>query len=197
SIEKSRPPKIAVSRQFGPSAGDISLLSSDNVLFYYPSAILRYVSPFFAAKFEANEHLVVTGEHPHIPVQADSCTLTSILIIAHPGLPNPTVDTVATLQKLLAVAREYDMKGVRETLKSLFHTPVTNRKNQGSLIQREPLHSFMVAVTYDCIDEGRFALQEVIKCDWWSELERVKAFNIPIPLLRIIMVARAERKETL
>ncbi|CAG8761637.1 11007_t:CDS:1, partial [Acaulospora colombiana] len=91
----------------------------------------------------------------------------------------------------------YDMKGVRDVLKSTFLIPTAKDGDHSSLVQREALHSFIVAVTFDCLDEARFALREVIKCDWWSELERLKAFSIPLPLLHIVMVARAERKATL
>jgi hypothetical protein len=196
--EKSRAAKSTVSRQFGPSAGDLTLLSSDNVLFYYPYSILQYASRVFAARFEADDNLLVSGSQSRIPVKADSCTLASILTFAHPGLPNPHIESVTTLQKLLTLAQEYDMRGVRNVLKTLFlHIPTTQGTDQRSLIHREPLYSFIVAVSFDCIDEAQFALREVIKCDWWSELERVKAFSIPLPLLRIIMLARAERKSTL
>jgi hypothetical protein len=129
-----------------------------------------------------------------IAIQADAKHLEMILQFAHPALVSPKVDDVATLAQLLRIAKQYEMDGVLGQIREWFtKASVTDAGVIYPISMRDPLAAFVLAFSFDCLDEARYALREVIKCDLSQELGPAKNFEIPLYLLQQIEELRTER----
>jgi BTB/POZ domain len=181
-----------VSSIFDETTGDFALISSDETIFHVPRAVLQLSSKVFEAMFEAGTPS--TEDVAPIRMQADAQHLEMILKLTHPGHISPIISDITTLAELLRIAKQYEMESVKDQLRVWF---MKERIEDGmvlqSIIAASPLAAFVVATSFECVDEARYALKEVIKCDLCQDLGACKNYEIPLYLMQYILKLRAGR----
>lgn len=176
--------------------GDFPLVSSDGTIFFVPENVLRFNSKVFDDMFRVG----APSDNDTIPLamQADAKHLEMILKLTHPSHVAVDVNEVSTLAELLRIAKQYEMDAVIRQLRGSFlRTRIENGVLMEPITVREPLAAFVVAISFDFIDEARFALGKVIECDLSQELGKAKRFEIPLYLMQYILDLRASRTEWL
>lgn len=181
--------KLAVSEIFHTDFGDFALISSDDVMFYVPQSVLQYCSGVFRTMFEIE---VQIEDKKPVHMQADAAILTTILTFASPNLPDPSVIDLTRLGELLRVAKQYEMDAVFDQLRKTFREiQVVDNSVVEPLVVRVPMESLVVAHGFNCINEARLALREVIKDD--SSKDPAGDFGMSVDLGNHIINLRLQR----
>ncbi|KAG8746122.1 hypothetical protein FRC10_005988 [Ceratobasidium sp. 414] len=121
-----------------PSGGDISLKSSDGVIFLAHSLLLRLASSVFADMFS-------TATHNDLVELADDAESVSLMLrfIYPPSFMDDLPITL--LEKSLCIAQKYDITGITTSVDRIL---VSYSSNKDEPIRSDPIHAFCLAAKY-------------------------------------------------
>ncbi|KAG9119384.1 hypothetical protein FRC07_005606 [Ceratobasidium sp. 392] len=117
-----------------PAGGDVSLKSCDGTIFIVHSLLLRLASQVFSDMFASATSADV------VELAEDAETISLMLAFIYPVM-QPSLNTVAILEKAMLVAHKYEIDGLAKTLE---HTYSQKR----ALIRQDPLRVFRSAKHY-------------------------------------------------
>ena len=136
---RTKPPTPAVpSTLFCADDADVVLRAAGSREFRVHKPVLSLVSPVFKDMFTLPQPTDALGTLPHVDVEESVETWENILQTIYP-IPNPIIDNLHDLERLLLAAKKYEMQFVID-----FH--IKTFKSRG-LIQRDPLHLYAIACT--------------------------------------------------
>jgi hypothetical protein len=129
-------PKNAIhgeSINFPKGYGDFVMQSSNAMLFYFPSAILAHVSPFFKDIININTNSLTGSSHDR-PLLMEEDARTIFLLLCHidPLMKNPAMDT-STVENLVKAAYKYRIASIIQWFQEdIFMVP--------QLVLKDPLY---------------------------------------------------------
>jgi hypothetical protein len=134
------------SMNFPKGYGDFTMQSSDHMLFYFPSAILAHVSPFFKDIININANSFSTSSHDQ-PLLMEEDARAIFLLLCHidPLMKTPAIDT-SNAETLVKTAYKYRIASVIQWFQEdIFMVPQQAIKNTfyiSNKITQGPIKSF-------------------------------------------------------
>ncbi|KAG8682108.1 hypothetical protein FRC09_017009, partial [Ceratobasidium sp. 395] len=121
-----------------PPGGDVSLKSSDGVVFLAHSLLLRLASSVFADMFST------ATQNDVVELSDDSESVSLMLRFIYPPV---FMDNLSTelLEKSLQIAHKYDVSGIAAAVD---HILVYHSSNKGCLINSDPIRAFCLGGKY-------------------------------------------------
>ncbi|VDB87552.1 unnamed protein product [Peniophora sp. CBMAI 1063] len=120
-MSASSPSAGTLDEQFNSTDADISLRSSDGVIFAVHSFILRWISPFFADMLSLPQTSDSAGDQrPVIDMSEDSASIRTLLRFSYPHTfcADPELEKVADIKRAAVIARKFDCQALLEAVES-------------------------------------------------------------------------------
>ncbi|KAG9119964.1 hypothetical protein FRC07_004760 [Ceratobasidium sp. 392] len=135
-----------------PPGGDISLKSSDGVVFLAHSLLLRLGSSVFADMFST------ATQNDVIELSDDAESVSLMLRFIYPPV---FMDNLSTelLEKSLCIAQKYDVSRI---ITAVDHILMTHSPNKKSLVRSQPIRAFCLAAKYG-LPKTQKAVEEAIR----------------------------------
>jgi hypothetical protein len=133
-----------------PPGGDITLQSSDGVVFVAHSAFLGLASPVFGGMFST----ATKGDTVELAEDAESIAL-MLRFIYPPAFLNDL--PLPLLAKSLHMARKYNIDGIITTLDYV----ISHSLNENSPLRLDPVHTFDLAVSYALRETQKTAAKSI------------------------------------
>ncbi|CEL51993.1 hypothetical protein RSOLAG1IB_00530 [Rhizoctonia solani AG-1 IB] len=127
-----------------PSGGDLTLRSSDGVEFRVHTLLLHIASTVFGDMFQ-----IGTNNHQVLDLAEDSQTLSLMLEHIYP-VKSPIIDSFDKLEKCLAVAQKYDIKGMMGNLDAELRCGA-----KSELVAGDPLRACVLADSFGLSEAGK------------------------------------------
>jgi hypothetical protein len=186
TIEQGSAPPIRTSPDFPPGYGDFEILSSDNIIFSFPSGVLAHVSPVFKDMFTI-EYKGTPREQETLKVTEDAATIRLLLLFNDP-LREPLNVMKDTAVPFLEMAMKYQVSRMLSDFKKWV-------VSKDGLIPHQAMMVLSLAERFTLRELGSVALSHLIKAhkDFISSKYHPISLTTSIQLLEY----RMERTEWL